>query len=211
VEHFAQVSPSKGSKDGFAGASISVGTTDLLDVDFGFTQSPYALIGGCFWYDDNHNGIKGPGEEPVPGGTVELQDEAGNRVYDVNDRMTTETDEKGMYLFHVRPSRSYRIRFVMPEQDAENGIAFTEVPVKSAKGVVDSDVDANGITEPVMIMPGDKVQTIDAGLSCGCAGIEGDSFDAMSPVGKMLLIGLPLMMGWLLVRREEQQKSKSIL
>jgi len=78
--------------------TVVVGTTDVVDVNFGIKQ-PLSL-GNSVWVDLNINGVKDAGEPGMVGATVNLYEDANNDgVADGSAIATTTTDANGNYVF----------------------------------------------------------------------------------------------------------------
>lgn len=133
--------------------------TDILTVDFGFTQA--FAVGDFVWIDNDGDGQQGAGEPPVSGVLVTLRDGAGNPVVDLNGAPVApvRTDVRGHYVFDNLPPGTYTV-------------AFTEVPDKhlftrqqQGDPLADSNPGAGGVTPPFTVGPaGDHttaVQTSD--------------------------------------------------
>ena len=219
VQPLEFVQPTEGSTDSFIsdttsennhshnpnGTTVKVGEVDNLSVDFGFTKPDYAHLGDRFWYDKNGNGIQDPGEKPIVGATVELLDEDGNAVNDLHGQGSQITDENGKYGFDVEPGKTYRVRFVMLSQDVNEGFTFTTA-LAGNDPAKDSNADSSGTTEPITPLAGDNITTLDAGISCPCASIGGDSIDALGSAGKVLFVLMSLLLGMLFLPRIQEQK-----
>jgi uncharacterized repeat protein (TIGR01451 family) len=121
----------------------------------------HARIGDFVWNDLNADGIQGPGETGLSGVTVTLFDGENNTI------ATTATDANGWYLFTGLSGGDYRVGVTLPAGfmssplDADgNGLA----------GAENSDIDpSTGKTSTISLMPGEPLQTVDAGLvPLGC-------------------------------------------
>ena len=90
---------------------------------------------------------------------VTLLDGHGNEVLDANgDAITTTTNADGDYHFNNVVAGDYRVRV-----DAPNGKSFTDQNV-GTDDAIDSDVDANGISDVVTVVAGQDTNNVDAGL-----------------------------------------------
>jgi protocatechuate 3,4-dioxygenase beta subunit len=177
------------------------------DLDMG-VWAPFAHVGDKVWYDDNHNGIQDPGEDPVEGVTVEIFDANGSPAYDgLTGAHSVVTDENGSYGFDVLPG-DYELRFTLPDDLVEDGYGFTRS--RAGEDQEDSDVNGAGITRLVHLEPGDNVVTLDAGVACTCGGggASGDGGSAMGRWSGLLMILLTMGLGWLAVRRQEEMMRK---
>ncbi len=135
-----------------SGAAANLDLTNTASVDrVIFASQTNAFIGDYVWRDGNANGIQDIGEIGVPGVTVQLLDAATNILAD------TVTDVDGAYGFIVPPG-TYLLRFVPP-----GGTDFS--PRFAGGPAEDSDADlATGLTNPVVLAPGQIEDTLDAGL-----------------------------------------------
>ncbi|WP_456431819.1 SdrD B-like domain-containing protein, partial [Nitratifractor sp.] len=186
--------------------------TDYFALDWGDVNmtidagvAPVAHIGDYVWIDENHNGVQDPGEKPAEGVVVELYDAEGNPITDIHGNHSVTTDENGRYGFDVEPGKSYRLRFVLPEDLQREGYVFT---VSGAgDDVHDSDVDEEGFTVRVTPKAGQNILVLDAGIDCGCdrEGASNDSGSAMGLLGGMAMSLLGAMMGLAMIRREERR------
>jgi len=100
-------------------------------IDFGIFST--VSVGDCVWEDSNINGIKEPGEAPVPGVTVHLKS-VGDAILE-----TTTTGQDGTYLFTDLPPGNYRVCFVVPT-DCKVTVQGVGDPTTSSKA------DENGET-----------------------------------------------------------------
>jgi protocatechuate 3,4-dioxygenase beta subunit len=110
--------------DGYFQGGQSVGTgvgrvlgIDLLGVtlsvnqdvtDYNFCELPPASISGTVWQETDLNQKFDPGESPVPGVLIELLDEFGETLQQM------QTDSSGNYLFDSLPPGVYGIREHQP-------------------------------------------------------------------------------------------------
>ncbi|MEM4809226.1 MAG: SdrD B-like domain-containing protein [Desulfurococcaceae archaeon] len=80
----------------------------VVDIDITYIQwnGAYSSISGYVWNDTNENGIWDPGEDPVEGVTILL--EQGNIVI-----VSTFTNSDGYYYFPVHPG-TYIIKILLP-------------------------------------------------------------------------------------------------
>jgi len=177
-------------------------------------------IGDYFWIDHDGDNLYDGGDkgvdEPVAHALVELLDANGSKLYwtdDQNSSLGTTptkwpakaiTDENGKYGFDV-PAGTYQVRFILPEKYLDDGYDFT-----GGKSNDDSNTNVNtanteGITQAVTVGPGHTSAslTLDAAVSCGCAGISGDSADAMN-VWTLLFMIFGLAGMQLFFRKEEE-------
>ena len=116
------------------------------------------VTGNRFFVDTDGNGAQDPNEPGVVGATVNLwtADAAGNPIAQVG---TTTTGASGLYTFTgLSRTTTYVVQFVAP-----NGEAFTVA--NAAMDNIDSDADANGISDPFVLGTSMVNNTIDAGLA----------------------------------------------
>jgi uncharacterized repeat protein (TIGR01451 family) len=114
-----------------------------------------SAIGDAVWNDLNKNGIHDAGEPGVPGVAVTLFDVNGNAI------AQTTTDGAGVYLFPNLVAGTYSVGFT----NLPPGTVFTGANVGS-DDAVDSDPDpASGRTGPIQLLAGQKLVTVDAGIT----------------------------------------------
>lgn len=119
-------------------------------IDAGYYQP--ITIGDFVWEDLNADGIQDPNEPGIPGVTVTLIDVDTGEVVE-----TTETDSNGEYSFQVPPG-NYQVVVTVPD-------GYEVSPQNQGNDdAVDSDIDENGETEPVIATSGEVIDTVDAGL-----------------------------------------------
>ncbi len=94
-----------------ATATYKLGDTTLDEAVFTNTEKTYA-IGDYTWIDAHKDGIQDADEEVLEGVIVELYDDAGNKLDE------TTTDEFGLYIFDELVAGTYKVRFVLTEQQA---------------------------------------------------------------------------------------------
>jgi len=119
------------------------GTTDIftlgendfrMDIDAGLIR-PGNLIGGLMWDDEDQDGQYDLDEELIAGNTVWLL----NGSYSL--LLETQTNHGGRYVFDDVPDGFYYVQFLPP-----SGKEFTVANVGTNEAL-DSDVDANGISD----------------------------------------------------------------
>jgi hypothetical protein len=186
--------------------------TDLITMNWGDADmsidagvTPTAHIGDYFWIDADKDGIQDDDEEPVVNALVELLDENGDPVLGADGQpMVMHTDGHGKYGFDVPAGHKYFVRFTIPQKYIDEGYTFTTSDA-SVDGE-DSDAGANGvITVPVNAQAGVNYLTLDAGIKCGCDGVDSDTGDAMSKIALMAMMLTTLFFGLLFGRKEESQ------
>ena len=134
---------------------VTLTTSDDLTIDAGFYQK--AKLGDFVWKDTNGNGVQDTGEAGYHGATVRLLDENGNFT-----GRTTTTNASGAYLFDNLVPGSYGIQVVAP-----SGYVFTSTN-SGADNTKDSDTNAAGTSEQVVLTSGEFNRTLDAGLTVYC-------------------------------------------
>lgn len=113
----------------------------------------YASIGDQVWYDVNLNGIRDPGESPVPGTVVKLLDGAGNPL------ATDTTNANGRYLFEGLLPGDYALHFDPPAS------YLISVPDQGGDDARDSDPSqTTGKTIVTTLVSSQQDMTWDAGL-----------------------------------------------
>jgi len=146
------------------GVNIAAGATEHLSAIFGFNYtaasevnnpsgSTFGAIGNRIWNDANGNGIQDVSESGIPNVSVDLfndHDLDGNYDNLVN---TITTDATGFYIFDDITPGAY----VLKVDDSTLPSEFTTTPTG------DPDQDADNISEPMMVAPGDVVLLGDFG------------------------------------------------
>ncbi len=92
---------------------VTLTTTSIFTVDFGYQPRGFASIGDTVWYDSNANGVQEAGETPAGGVLVLLyQDENGDGIIDAEDALvaSTTTDGSGNYLFSNLAAGDYIVQ-----------------------------------------------------------------------------------------------------
>jgi hypothetical protein len=190
------------------GTTVNMKTVDNMTVDFGFVSPDFAHIGDYFWVDKDSDGIQDDNEEPVVGATVQLLDANGNAIEDIHGDTTQTTDDNGKYGFDVRPGRTYRVHFIIPQVWLDNEYDFVN-PNAGGDDNLDSDVDSDGNTAAFTPQKGDIILTFDAGIKCPCSGVDSDSIDALGRTTGWILSLLILLLGMMFIRREDKVRSVS--
>ncbi len=143
--------PTTGESDPF-----TVTSGEVVDfIDAGLLAD--ASIGDLVFLDGNDDGIQDSGEPGAPDITVELLDGAGTVIG------TVQTASDGTYSFGGLNPGSYRVR--VPGA----GRIFSPQDV-GADDTIDSDVDASGITDPIVVISGQADDSVDIGLPVGSIG-----------------------------------------
>lgn len=92
---------------------VTLTTTGINTVDFGYQPRGFAAIGDTVWYDSNANGVQEGSESPASGVVVYLyQDENGDGIIDAEDALvaSTTTDGSGNYLFANLAAGNYIVQ-----------------------------------------------------------------------------------------------------
>ena len=156
-------------------------------------------------------------DEPIAGVLVEILDENGSKLYwtdDQNSSLTstptewaaeTTTDENGKYGFDV-PAGTYQVKFNLPKRYLDDGYTFTEGKSNNDSTANVNTANTEGITQAVTVGPGNTSAslTLDAAISCGCAGVSGDSADSMN-LWTLLFMMFSLAGMQLFFRKEEER------
>ncbi|ADV45310.1 SdrD B-like domain-containing protein [Nitratifractor salsuginis] len=180
-----------------AGTTVTVGITDNLAVDFGFSTT--ASIGDLFWIDENANGIVDDGEQGYNGVIVTLLDADGN-VLETQTTRNGPDGKPGYYLFEgLRPGKAYQVHFDYSNVSELDGYVYS--PIKGGNN--SNKADYKGFTVPVIPQAGELILTVDAGINCGCTKVASDSGDAMNLLTAMMMILMTLSVGWLFLKHEE--------
>ena len=148
-----------GAKDSTDSDADTNGQTELttlvagendLSWDMGI-YLPTASLGDFVWVDTNHDGQQQTGEPALPGVVVTL-------YINGSPISTTTTDSNGTYNFtNLLPGVAYTLQFGLP-----SGFAWTQ-PLTGSP-VTDSNVNGDGQTSPVTLLPDEFNSTIDAGV-----------------------------------------------
>jgi SdrD B-like domain len=129
-------------------------------------------IGARVWIDSTGDGVLGPGDNGVPGVTVQL-------LGSESEVLATEvTPQSGRYSFNGLPAGRYRIRF----SKVPRGLTFTRAD--AGDPAIDSDADQSGMSAVFTLgseTPADL--SIDAGLTSpanyrGAPGVSGGPVSA---------------------------------
>ncbi len=117
---------------------------------------PPASLGDKVWFDTDADGIQDPDEDPVPGVTVNLCDDA------MTPLATTVTDANGMYIFEGLAPGEYMVCFDL------STIPVGATPTTADAGgddAADSDADTRtGKTPGVLLLAGEHNPTLDMGI-----------------------------------------------
>jgi SdrD B-like domain len=116
-------------------------------------------IGDLVWIDANGNGRQDAGEAGAAAVKVSLEDTAGHVL------QTTTTDASGAYHFGSLAAGNYQVQFAAP-----SGFHFvTPHTTNDSDTPIDSDANANGLTQVVSLGAGKADTTIDAGIRADAA------------------------------------------
>ena len=150
--------------DNVTNVNISGGGDEHLSAIFGYNYvsstdvnnpvgTTTGAIGNRVWNDVNGDGVQDAGEAGIPNVTVTLfNDHDLNGVYD-NPVATTTTDASGFYIFDNIVPNAY----VLEVDDSTLPANLATTPTG------DPDKDADNISEPIMVAPGDVVLLGDFG------------------------------------------------
>ena len=131
-------------------------------LDAGIVAKPSSL-GDRVWFDNDRDGIQDAGEQGVEGVKVTLTGGGADGVIGTGDdtTSTTTTDANGNYNFdNLNPGEEYKVTF----SDLPQGYEFTQADAGS-DDAKDSDADpSNGMTQTVILKPGEHNPTLDAGI-----------------------------------------------
>ncbi|MEL7088287.1 MAG: SdrD B-like domain-containing protein, partial [Planctomycetota bacterium] len=141
--------------------SLEIGE-DERDVDAGLVEL-LGSIGDTVWFDTNENGQLDDDEDGADGVEVKLIGAGDDGVIGSRDDVvleTTTTANGGQYLFDNLSAGTYAVMF-----GTLTGFGFTQ-PGFAADDVVDGDSDAGdgGMTDAIVLSPGEDEDDIDAGL-----------------------------------------------
>ena len=160
---FTPTSPASGYRN----VTTSVGSA-TTGVNFGNRQRTDAAIGGVVYVDRDHDGVRDPGEEGLPGIRVYI-DANNNNSYDVGElEMETEADlfytpdvdEAGRYRFDHLPGGTYVVRQELP-------------PELSATPETESE-------HVIVLGPADDVSDLDSGDRYRASEIHGVKFEDLN-------------------------------
>jgi protocatechuate 3,4-dioxygenase beta subunit len=122
---------------------------------------PPPVLAGIVWSDADNDGIRDPGESPLPGAIVEVWD--ANRTSSVG-ALTTGADGRWSFPVPV-PGDSYRVRLVLPD-----GTIYSPTVVGTDR-TVDSDINDRGAHAGFSdrTVSAGPVTTVDAGVATPAA------------------------------------------
>jgi uncharacterized repeat protein (TIGR01451 family)/LPXTG-motif cell wall-anchored protein len=149
-------------------SGVTVGWTDNVVLESGEDRTDIdagiylGQIGDRVWHDKNGNGIQDDTSSNISGVTVRLYAADGvtpaTNAYGVTVSNVT-TNSSGLYYFNDLGAGSYVVEFVKPSGYS----IFTFMNTTGAS--VDSDANrTNGKTSTIVLAPGERNLTVDAGL-----------------------------------------------
>lgn len=149
---------------GISDAITIASNTNEVHIDAGvYAEKPETgkgKIGGILWHDTNGDGSQG-GESTEPGiggWTVELLNSAKTVVATTTTNNNGGLGTIGTYQFTEITAGTYFVRFVNP-----GGYLFTQKDAANNDNI-DSDVDANGLTDAITTDNNSNLQHVDAGV-----------------------------------------------
>jgi len=148
----------------------------------------YPSIGGYFWIDDDYDGIIDSNEQKVSGITVRLLNSDKTPTVDMHGNSTALTDSNGKYHFSVTPNHTYRVQFDISNSYLKDGYIFTKT--HKGSGISSSNIDADGITQPINSTLLDEHSRYDAGVVCWCSSavIKSNNSPALSLWSILMMI-----------------------
>jgi len=156
VQNASAVNPTQNSDINPAGVTANltlVSGVILQNVDAGFSQK--TSIGDFVWYDANNDGLQGSTEVGLAGVAVSLSTCAGALV------ATTTSGATGFYEFNDLLPGCYKVSFGIPA-------GFVASPANAGSDdSIDSDVNASGVVDSIVLAAGSPNRTIAAGFSGG--------------------------------------------
>ncbi|MBK8701261.1 MAG: hypothetical protein IPN29_17655 [Saprospiraceae bacterium] len=132
---------------------------DINNVHAGVTRR--SDVGGFVWFDFKKDGLYQPGEPGIPDVNVVLFDEAGSVVA----AMTTQNAAPGKYRFDKVVRGKYKLGFQI-----NPNFEFT---LKDVDPLLGSDVNSDGYTDLIEVLPNLDYNEIDAGYALKGGGING--------------------------------------
>ncbi len=154
------------------------GRTEVIDERLVFGNTQLAMLGDFVWEDLDADGIQDAGEPGIAGVEVKLLadlDDDG-QIDDIVDTIltsdgTTDYDNDGVldivgfYKFNgLTPGVEYQVMFNNPDPDGPDAYMFSPQD-QGGDDTVDSDADpVDGMSQVVVLAPGEFNPTIDAGL-----------------------------------------------
>jgi hypothetical protein len=111
-----------------------------------------AILGDRVWEDIDADGIQDPGEQGIPGVTVQIYSAGGTLLEQ------TVTGANGIYTSSPLPAGDFVVAFVVPAN------YFLSPQGAGSDPTVDSNAGADGLTAAVTVGAGQTDLTIDAGL-----------------------------------------------
>jgi len=132
------------------------------DIDAGLVE-PKGAIGDLVFYDTNRDGLQDANDIGLSDMTVTLAGAGQDGVFGTADDIsaTTTTDASGKYLFDGLSAGKYQVTFSKSPYEAIADYTLTRA---GSDGTIDSDADANGLTQEVTLGVGEINTTLDGGL-----------------------------------------------
>jgi len=141
--------------------NVSKSSTDL-SIDMGIYSDKLSIIGDAVWYDDNKDGIQDETEFGAEGIEVTLY--SGTNVI-----QTAVTDRRGVYVFRDIKEGTYSVAF----SNLPN--AYKISPKDVGSDDKDSDVDANGKSDNIVVTRSSHNLGVDMGIYSDKLSIIGDA------------------------------------
>ena len=143
-----------GAADLAPAGDLGVAGADLVNLTINAGLIGVYSLGDTVWRDENGNGVMDPGDAGLAHVRVQLL--RGKQVLS-----TTTTSSTGRFAFDQLAAGSYQLRFTA----ADGELVFTSQH-SGMNSAVDSDADAGGLTQLVVLGEENPVDTtIDAGLT----------------------------------------------
>ncbi len=147
--------------------TLNSGDTNTT-VDAGFYKT--ASLGDRLWVDTNGDGVQNDGATGISGQTITLIGGGADGLIATagdNTTATTTTGADGYYQFAgLIPGVEYQVQFSKPA-----GTVFTGQDL-GGNDMLDSDVDATGLSQIVTLTSGEHNPTLDAGIYAPNIGID---------------------------------------
>ena len=146
---------SQGAPNLVPAADIGVAGVDYVNQTISAGLVGSYSIGDTVWHDVDGDGVLEPGDEGMPGVTVQLLSIDGPVIG------STVTSRTGRFTFSGLTAGSYQVKFT----DLPDGLRFT-APGLGGNPAVDSNVGADGVTPMVTVGDDNPADTtIDAGVT----------------------------------------------
>ncbi|QBE66791.1 SdrD B-like domain-containing protein [Pseudoduganella lutea] len=139
---------------GGASATFAVKANATVDpADAGLYRA--ASLGNKVWFDCDADGIQDAGESGIQGAKVTLLDANGKSI------ASTTTNANGEYAFAGLKPGTYSVKFDTAQ--LTSGYTITKQDA-GGNDALDSDIDANGLSQKVTLVSGENNTSIDAGV-----------------------------------------------